>query len=198
MERVVFPIHDICSYLTPSTKNNVFINTERDAQGSKVTDFFDKWESMYEEMKWQRKLQDRPILNACTKRLRFWGRMAFFNAVLINIVLALCYPFESAASVQAFNMSNPFLYASLFAAVAHLVVSYEDSDSFGMSMASQAGLFAFLISITLFSMALTGIVPTLYFIGVVQVVNKLLHVSFLIVSKIYSDEANTTIITTTP
>lgn len=57
MERVVFPINDICSYLTPSTKANVFLNTERDAQGSKVTDFFDKWESLFEEMRWQQKLQ---------------------------------------------------------------------------------------------------------------------------------------------
>lgn len=57
MERVVFPIHDICSYLSPETKNSVFINTERDAQGSKVTDFFDHWTNLYEEMKWQKKLQ---------------------------------------------------------------------------------------------------------------------------------------------
>lgn len=57
MERVVFPIHDICSYLSPETKQTTFMNTERDAQGSKVTDFFDKWSYLYEEMKWQRKLQ---------------------------------------------------------------------------------------------------------------------------------------------
>lgn len=57
MERVVFPIHDVCYYLTPETKHNVFMNTERDAQGSKVTDFFDTWKTLYDEMKWQRKLQ---------------------------------------------------------------------------------------------------------------------------------------------
>jgi hypothetical protein len=169
MERVVFPIHPICSYLTPSTKNNIFINTERDAQGSKVTGFFDKWKTLYEEMCWQRKLQDRPILSACTRRLRFWGRMAFFNAVLINIVLALCYPFNSAASVQGINLSNPFVYASLFAACVHLYVSWENSGKFAMSLPSQAGIFALLISMTLFNMALFGIVPTLYFIGVIQV-----------------------------
>lgn len=57
MERVVFPIHDICSYLSQDTKNSIFINTERDAQGSKVTDFFDQWTNLYEEMNWQKKLQ---------------------------------------------------------------------------------------------------------------------------------------------
>ncbi|KAI6200598.1 Inositol 1,4,5-trisphosphate receptor [Aphelenchoides besseyi] len=175
MERVVFPIHDICSYLTPATKNHIFINTERDAQGSKVTDFFDRWKSLYEEMKWQRKLQDRPILSACTRRLRFWGRMSFFNAILINIILALCYPFNSAATVQSINLSNPFVYASLFAAFAHLYVSWEDSSSFGMNVPTQAGIFALIISLTLFCMALIGIVPSLYFIGVIQLINKILH-----------------------
>lgn len=95
MERVVFPINDICSYLTPETKHTVFINTERDAQGSKVSDFFAKWTHLYEEMKWQQKLQDRPLLNACTKRLRFWARMAFLLAVLLNVLLAISYPFDS-------------------------------------------------------------------------------------------------------
>lgn len=36
MERVIFPIHTICEYLTPETKQNVLLETERDAQGSKV------------------------------------------------------------------------------------------------------------------------------------------------------------------
>ena len=57
LERVVFPIHDVCSYLTKETKLQVYNNTERDNQGSKITEFFSEWEYLYEEMKWQRKLQ---------------------------------------------------------------------------------------------------------------------------------------------
>lgn len=57
MERVVFPIHEICSYLSSETQNYVFINTDRDAQGSKVTEFFNQWTNLYEEMNWQKKLQ---------------------------------------------------------------------------------------------------------------------------------------------
>lgn len=37
MERVIFPIHTICKYLTPETKQNLLVETERDAQGSKVS-----------------------------------------------------------------------------------------------------------------------------------------------------------------
>lgn len=57
MERVIFPIHDICAYLSAETKQSIYVNTEKDAQGSKVTDFFNKWPQLFEEMKWQRKLQ---------------------------------------------------------------------------------------------------------------------------------------------
>jgi hypothetical protein len=98
LERVIFPINDICAYLTPETKHSVWVNTEKDAQGSKVTDFFDKWPSLYEEMQWQRKLEVRPLLSACTKRLRLWTRMGFFLAVLLNVILALAYPFDQLQS----------------------------------------------------------------------------------------------------
>ncbi|KJH49237.1 hypothetical protein DICVIV_04617 [Dictyocaulus viviparus] len=114
LERVIFPIHEICSFLTKETKQNIYNNTERDnqysysmyslaneffhfnlSQGSKVTEFFDQWPALYQEMKWQRKLKDRPYLSACAQRLRLWGRLAFLFAVLINIIIALYYPFDS-------------------------------------------------------------------------------------------------------
>ena len=128
-----------------------------------------------EEMRWQKKLKDRPLLNACTQRLRFWGRMAFFNAVLVNIILALCYPFDQAAHIESINLTNPFVYLSLIAALAHLYVSCEDCETFGQSALTQRGVFALIISVTLFIIALAGTVPTLYFIGGVQLANKLLH-----------------------
>uniref|UniRef100_A0A183CW28 Amyloid beta A4 protein-binding family B member 2 n=1 Tax=Gongylonema pulchrum TaxID=637853 RepID=A0A183CW28_9BILA len=36
IERVVFPIHTICKYLTPETKLSILLETEQDAQGSKI------------------------------------------------------------------------------------------------------------------------------------------------------------------
>ena len=57
MERIVFPVPPICEYLTAETKNLVYTTTERDDQGSKVTDFFDKTDDMFMEMKWQKKLR---------------------------------------------------------------------------------------------------------------------------------------------
>lgn len=57
MERIVFPIPDICEYLTEETKTRIYYTTERDEQGSKVADFFEKVEDMFAEMRWQKKLR---------------------------------------------------------------------------------------------------------------------------------------------
>ncbi|KAL3082805.1 hypothetical protein niasHS_010607 [Heterodera schachtii] len=186
MERVIFPIHNICAYLTSETKESVFINTEKDAQGSKVTDFFERWPSLYEEMKWQRKLQDRLWLSACTKRLPLWGRMGFFMAVLINLILAVAYPFDhedsSAARPLALSPSNPFLYVSFAAALFHLYSSSSSSSSncwqcLGLSLSSQLGIFALMVSSTLLLIALLGLLPSLYLLGIFQLANKCVHLA---------------------
>ena len=57
LEQIVFPIPEICEYLTTDTKMKIFHTAERDDQGSKVADFFDKAEEMFNEMKWQKKLR---------------------------------------------------------------------------------------------------------------------------------------------
>lgn len=53
----MFPIPEICEYLTTDTKIKILNTAERDDQGSKVADFFDKAEEMFNEMKWQKKLR---------------------------------------------------------------------------------------------------------------------------------------------
>lgn len=57
LEQIVFPIPELCEYLTEDTKIKVLNTAERDDQGSKVADFFDRTESMFNEMKWQKKLR---------------------------------------------------------------------------------------------------------------------------------------------
>ena len=42
MEQIVFPIPEICEYLTEETKRKTYLTAERDDQGSKVADFFAK------------------------------------------------------------------------------------------------------------------------------------------------------------
>ncbi|XP_023342605.1 inositol 1,4,5-trisphosphate receptor, partial [Eurytemora carolleeae] len=57
LEQIVFPIPEICEYLTPETQKKVYMQARRDDQGSKVSDFFAKSENMFIEMNWQKKLR---------------------------------------------------------------------------------------------------------------------------------------------
>ena len=57
MEQIVFPIPEVCEYITVETKQKVYYTAERDDQGSKVSDFFERHEDMFAEMKWQKKLR---------------------------------------------------------------------------------------------------------------------------------------------
>lgn len=59
----MFPIPEICGYLTRDTKNKVFFSAELDDQGSKVSDFFEKTDDMFNEMKWQKKLRGNKSRN---------------------------------------------------------------------------------------------------------------------------------------
>ena len=57
MEKIVFPIPEICGFLTEETKLHLYNTAERDEQGSKVSDFFERVDDMYAEMLWQRDLR---------------------------------------------------------------------------------------------------------------------------------------------
>lgn len=59
LEQIVFPIPEICEYITTDTKIKVLNTAERDDQGSKVFDFFDRTNQMFNEMKWQKKLRGK-------------------------------------------------------------------------------------------------------------------------------------------
>lgn len=62
MEQIVFPVPNICKYLTEESKVRVFTTTERDDQGSKVNDFFQQFDNLYNEMTWQKKIRSKSLL----------------------------------------------------------------------------------------------------------------------------------------
>lgn len=117
LEQIVFPIPEICEYLTTDTKMKIFHTAERDDQGSKVADFFDKAEEMFNEMKWQKKLrgwiensinpfQDiianniyfllaQPFLFWVSSYMSLWSSILFNCVVVINLIVAFFYPFEN-------------------------------------------------------------------------------------------------------
>lgn len=62
MEEIVFPVPNICEFLTSESKLRVYYTTERDEQGSKINDFFLRAEDLFNEMNWQKKLRGRLTL----------------------------------------------------------------------------------------------------------------------------------------
>lgn len=94
LEQIVFPIPEICEYITTDTKIKVLHTAERDDQGSKVADFFDRTEAMFSEMKWQKKLRARPVLCKVSGYMSLWSNILFNCAVLINLIVAFFYPFN--------------------------------------------------------------------------------------------------------
>jgi hypothetical protein len=91
---VVFPVPQLCEFLTNEKKQKVFLTCEQDQQGSKVKDFFEKFPEIFEEMKWQRKLRHQPTLYWFSSHMSLWSDISFNFAVLINILVAVFYPFN--------------------------------------------------------------------------------------------------------
>jgi hypothetical protein len=94
MEQIVFPVPTICEYLTKETKQRIFLTTEKDEQNSKVTGFFTQVDSMWNEMKWQRKLRQQTWLYWISSHMSLWSDISFNFAVLINLLVAIFYPFD--------------------------------------------------------------------------------------------------------
>ncbi|CAD6191298.1 unnamed protein product [Caenorhabditis auriculariae] len=174
LERVVFPINEICSFLTKETKANVYNNTERDNQGSKITEFFGQWEHLYDEMKWQRKLQDRKWLSWCAVRLRLWSKLSFLFAIILNCIIALFYPFHS--SSLEISPSNPVVIITLVSSLLFLYSQWEKDCTLAKSSGVTTAIAFVLFSFVLLSISLFGTVPTLYVFGVAQLLNKSVHV----------------------
>lgn len=90
----MFPIPEICEYLTNDTKFKIFNTAELDDQGSKVADFFDRADAMFNEMKWQKKLRGQPALFWVSSHMTLWSNILFNSVVLINCIVACFYPFD--------------------------------------------------------------------------------------------------------
>ncbi|CAI4231953.1 unnamed protein product [Auanema sp. JU1783] len=187
LERVVFPIHEICSYLTKETKLDVYNNTERDNQGSKVTEFFDQWSDLYEEMKWQRKLQNRYYLSACTRRLRLWAKLSFVYAVVINLIIALYYPFE--LNQSHLSVANPFVSISCLLSLILLYSQWDAESTLAKKSKIVTALATVLISFTILLISVVGVVPTLKLIGLCQFINKAIHVIAYVSNKGLEDRS---------
>lgn len=82
MEQIVFPVPNICEFLTQESKLRVYYTTERDEQGSKINDFFLSSEDLFNEMNWQKKLRGTQEATGNTNTVP----CEFFSSTLLFLV----------------------------------------------------------------------------------------------------------------
>ncbi|KAM7308325.1 inositol 1,4,5-trisphosphate receptor type 1 isoform X2 [Ixodes scapularis] len=162
MEQIVFPVPQICEFLTRETKVKVYNTTERDEQSSKVSDFFERTEDLFNEMKWQKKLRGQPVLYWVSRHMSTWSTVAFNLAVLINVIVAIFYPFADAKELDP-RLSG-LSWALMLVSLAGVVLAPRPSSIRALSCACILRLMSWL-----------GLQPTLWLLGTVNVAISTVH-----------------------
>ncbi|CAF1314468.1 unnamed protein product [Adineta steineri] len=160
IEPIVFPVPQLCEFLTNEKKQKVFLTCEQDQQGSKVKDFFGKFPEIFEEMKWQRKLRHQPTLYWFSSHMSLWSDISFNFAVFINILVAVFYPFNKGLKDLDSRASAAIWSVFLVTLVSILLKPNVTS----MRMCFVAAILRSIYSV--------GLGPTLWFMGTLQVLNK--------------------------
>ncbi|XP_061085026.1 inositol 1,4,5-trisphosphate receptor type 2 [Conger conger] len=170
MEQIVFPVPNICEYLTEESRVRVFNSTERDDQGSKVNHFFQQVDDLYNEMRWQKKIRNNPALFWFSRHISLWGSISFNLAVLVNLAVALFYPFGDDGDEGTLP---PLVSILLWVAVAICTTML-------LVLPKPAGIRPFLVSVILRSIYTLGLAPTLVLLGATNLLNKMVFlVSFV-------------------
>ncbi|XP_030646441.1 inositol 1,4,5-trisphosphate receptor type 2 [Chanos chanos] len=169
MEQIVFPVPNICEYLTEESKARVFMTTERDDQGSKVNHFFQQFDDLYNEMRWQKKMRNNVALFWVSRHISMWSSISFKLAVLVNLAVALFYPFGDDGDE---GILPPFLSILLWVAVVVSAIML-------FIMPRPGGILTF-VFVILRSIYTLGLAPTLVLLGVANLLNEIVFlVSFV-------------------
>uniref|UniRef100_A0A665X806 Inositol 1,4,5-trisphosphate receptor n=1 Tax=Echeneis naucrates TaxID=173247 RepID=A0A665X806_ECHNA len=170
MEQIVFPVPNICEYLTAESKVRVFTTTERDDQGSKVNDFFQQFDNLYNEMRWQKKIRKYKAMFWFSRHISLWGSISFYLACLLNIAVAVFYPFgDDGDEGTLSSLWNILLWVALGVFTTLLPV-----------LPKPWGILFFLVSLILRAIYTMGLGPALLLLGTVNLFNKIVFlVSFV-------------------
>ncbi|XP_030748640.1 inositol 1,4,5-trisphosphate receptor isoform X3 [Sitophilus oryzae] len=163
LEQIVFPIPEICEYITKDTKIKVLNTAERDDQGSKVADFFERTDDMFNEMNWQKKLRTQPVLFWVSSYMSLWSNILFNCAVLINLIVACFYPFEDILPKISSTISILIWFAMLV------------SSAIVITLPRETGIRTLVASTILRLIYSLGPEPTLWLLGSVTIILKGIH-----------------------
>ncbi|XP_049327894.1 inositol 1,4,5-trisphosphate receptor type 1 isoform X9 [Astyanax mexicanus] len=176
MEQIVFPVPNICEFLTQESKLRVYYTTERDEQGSKINDFFLRSEDLFNEMNWQKKLRgtqeatgnansvpSQPILYWCSRNMSFWSSISFNLAVLMNLLVAFFYPLGGIRGGTLDPHLSALLWVAMLVSLAIVIV-----------LPQPHGIRALIASTILRLIFSVGLEPTLFLLGAFNVCNKVI------------------------
>ncbi|XP_049327901.1 inositol 1,4,5-trisphosphate receptor type 1 isoform X16 [Astyanax mexicanus] len=163
MEQIVFPVPNICEFLTQESKLRVYYTTERDEQGSKINDFFLRSEDLFNEMNWQKKLRAQPILYWCSRNMSFWSSISFNLAVLMNLLVAFFYPLGGIRGGTLDPHLSALLWVAMLVSLAIVIV-----------LPQPHGIRALIASTILRLIFSVGLEPTLFLLGAFNVCNKVI------------------------
>jgi hypothetical protein len=175
MEQIVFAVPSLCQHLTDETKALVKHETKMDEQGSKVDDFFSKTDGLYEEMKCQQQLEDMPM-KWIPRSISLWSTIAFSLAIVSNILICLFYPFDNGTNLLQ-NIPNYFsllIWFCLFFSCGALLTFHRLMKPLLIITT------VLLVSRCVISI---GLYPTLWLLGFLQVVNKVVFLGSLFVNR---------------
>uniref|UniRef100_A0A7N8WUT1 Inositol 1,4,5-trisphosphate receptor n=1 Tax=Mastacembelus armatus TaxID=205130 RepID=A0A7N8WUT1_9TELE len=161
MEQIVFPVPNICEFLTQESKLRVYYTTERDEQGSKINDFFLRSEDLFNEMNWQKKLRAQPILYWCSRNMSFWSSISFNLAVLMNLLVAFFYPLEAVRTLEPHL--SALLWMAMLVSLAIVII-----------LPQPHGIRALIASTILRLIFSVGLEPTLLLLGGFNLCNKVI------------------------
>ncbi|XP_063282733.1 inositol 1,4,5-trisphosphate receptor type 1 isoform X3 [Pelobates fuscus] len=166
MEQIVFPVPSICEFLTKESKLRIYYTTERDEQGSKIHDFFQRSEDLFNEMNWQKKLRAQQVLYWCSRNMTFWSSISFNLAVLMNLLVAFFYPFIGVKGGTLDSRLSGLLWTAMLVSLAIVIV-----------LPKPHGIRALIASTILRLIFSIGLQPTLFLLGAFNVCNKVIFLT---------------------
>nr|XP_019941984.1 PREDICTED: inositol 1,4,5-trisphosphate receptor type 1 [Paralichthys olivaceus] len=169
MEEIVFPVPNICEFLTSESKLRIYYTTERDEQGSKINDFFLRAEDLFNEMNWQKKLRAQQVLYWCSRNMSVWSNVSFNLAVLMNLLVCFFYPLEGVHAGMLDSHLSALLWMGVLATLVIVII-----------MPQPLGIRALVIVTILRLIFSVGLEPTLFLLGAFNVCNKIIFlISFV-------------------
>jgi inositol 1,4,5-triphosphate receptor type 1 len=94
LEEIVFPVPQVCTRLKQADKMKIFQSCERDGQGSKIADFFEKSSTLFEQLTWEKGISRFNLILTLAKNKSTYSAATFTLMLMINLLIALFYPYD--------------------------------------------------------------------------------------------------------